>query len=131
MPRLIERSTTLLVGEDELRALELDPDGASLLSDTTSTVVVKRGSAGAEIVAHDERFTQQVRPVRVVDAVGAGDAFAAGWISASLLDLDRRRSALLASIVASLVVATPGDVVGFPTRTELDTIAENGRDVVR
>jgi len=128
---LIKRASTLLVGHDELQLLELDPDGACHLNETTSTVVIKSGSAGAHVVSRDGQFTQPARTVRVVDTVGAGDAFTAGWISARLRGMDIRRTARAASIVASLAVAAPGDTAGLPTRTELDTIAENGSEVDR
>lgn len=127
----LARASTLFVGRDELALLRLDVDGGSHLNDTTTVVVVKDGELGAQIHSHQESFIQQARDVHVVDAVGAGDAFAAGWIAGDLRGSSLRDTARLASTVASLVVATPGDVAGLPTWAELATILEKGQHVAR
>jgi 2-dehydro-3-deoxygluconokinase len=127
----ISRASTILVGRDELALLDLDTDGASFLSDTTKVVVVKDGESGARIYSRDESFTQQARSVRVVDVVGAGDAFTAGWVAGTLRGLGLRDAAHVAAIVASLVVATPGDVAGLPSWAEVNTILEKGQEIAR
>lgn len=58
---------------------------AELLSDRYGTAVVKLGSRGA-VVATGGRIlaTAEASPAKVVDSTGAGDAFAAGYLSALL-----------------------------------------------
>lgn len=131
MPPLMARADTLFVGEDELVTLGLNPDAATLLSERTSVVVVKRGASGVEVVTPHERFVERARPVDVIDTVGAGDAFAGGWISAVLRGKNPRDAAHAASVVASLVVATPGDTSGLPTLPELEALIQTGANVVR
>ena len=48
------------------------------------TVVVKDGGNGATLLTQDRDAAPQVFPVPVVDTVGAGDGFAAGFISGTL-----------------------------------------------
>ncbi|HEX8768164.1 MAG TPA: carbohydrate kinase [Jatrophihabitans sp.] len=49
-----------------------------------SVVVMTDGSRGARFLAGDQVGTVPARPVRVVDTVGAGDAFMAGLVNALL-----------------------------------------------
>ena len=64
-------------GDDEALAHELAALGRG-------RAVVKLGSRGA-VASIDGRFLRRpATPVRVVDPVGAGDAFVAGWLAATL-----------------------------------------------
>jgi sugar/nucleoside kinase (ribokinase family) len=45
-----------------------------------ATLVVKRGAAGAVAWRRDERVGCPAEPVRVIDTIGAGDAFNAGYL---------------------------------------------------
>ncbi len=56
----------------------------------------------------------------VTDPVGAGDAFAAGWLSARLRGLDHQQALAEAACVAALVVQAPGDIDGLPTAAARD-----------
>ncbi len=89
-------------------------------------VIEKRGAQGAGLWPAGAPTTDAVEvpavPVTVVDVVGAGDAFTAGYLS-GLLDgltpLDRLRRAVQ---VAAFCVSTAGDYEGLPTRAELDRL---------
>jgi len=50
------------------------------LAKKVKTIVVKRGSHGAIAVRGGERFAAPVVPIAVVDSVGAGDSFDAGFL---------------------------------------------------
>jgi len=71
----------------ELRALAGRSDDAALL-DLAPTVVVKRGNAGASVLARRDgaapvvRFDVATRPLAAPDPIGAGDAFDAGFLVA-------------------------------------------------
>ena len=56
----------------------------------------------------------------VVDAVGAGDAFAVGIISAQLERLDLPQALQRANWIASRSLQVLGDMEGLPTRSELE-----------
>ena len=51
-----------------------------------ATVVVKLGALGALALSGDEVHRAPARPVTVVDPVGAGDAFVAGYLSEVVAD---------------------------------------------
>jgi 2-dehydro-3-deoxygluconokinase len=79
-------------GDDEARlVLDLperdgdEDDLARRLADLAGgTAVVKLGSRGAVVAVDGIVHRRAATPVRVVDPVGAGDAFVAGWIAATL-----------------------------------------------
>jgi sugar/nucleoside kinase (ribokinase family) len=50
------------------------------LAHKVGTVVVKMGAAGAIAVQQDRRFTAPAVPVAVIDPIGAGDTFDAGFL---------------------------------------------------
>lgn len=58
------------------------------LSEKVKTVVVKMGSRGATAVRGGQRFTAPAVKVRVVDPVGAGDSFDAGFLHQFLRGAD-------------------------------------------
>jgi len=82
----IGRVDALLPNVDEARALtgESDPEAAGrALATQVGEVVVTLGADGALWTdGHDVVFADAPRGVEVVDATGAGDAFAAGWLAA-------------------------------------------------
>lgn len=90
-------------------------------------VVVKLGPEGALERRRQEGDTRSIsapalRVATVVDPVGAGDAFAAGYI-ATLLEGGLPAQALTAgNACGAAVVATYGDMAGLPTRVELDRL---------
>ena len=91
-----------------------------------AVAILTRGADGCRVVADDADVDEPGFPVTATDAVGAGDAFAAGL-------LVRRReggawadAARFACAFASLVATRPG---GTPqaTRDEVDAVLNGGR----
>ena len=60
----------------------------SRLAQKVGTVVVKMGAAGAIAIRADHRFTAPAVPVTVIDPVGAGDSFDAGFLHQFLRGAD-------------------------------------------
>jgi 2-dehydro-3-deoxygluconokinase len=123
----LNRIDTLLIGQEELALLDLPDDPAELLSDRLRTVVVKRGAEGATATTADGTCCETANPVPVVDPVGAGDAFCAGWISAWLRGKSVPESLREANAVASFVVTTATDLAGLPTAEERAWALQGGR----
>ncbi|GAB3713426.1 2-dehydro-3-deoxygluconokinase [Amycolatopsis oliviviridis] len=120
---LVPRVTILVASEEELPIVapgvsESDQVKA-ILGQGVREVVVKRGSRGAEVFTVDGSVRADAVPVRSVDAVGAGDAFVAGYLS-GLLDGDPVEWRLeRAATLGAFAVASSGDWEGLPTRNEL------------
>jgi len=98
---------------------------AALLDAGVTEVVVKRGAAGATGHTRSSRVDLPARRVGVVDVVGAGDAFVAGYLSGLLDDLDLTDRLDRAVTTGAFAVASPGDWEGLPTRAEL-TLLDTG-----
>lgn len=101
-----------------------------------STVVVKDGANGAteHTLSGPQAGTSlhgPARSVRLVDPVGAGDAFNVGWLSAWLRGADAADRLAEAALIASLVVTVRGDITGLPSRATVDHLLASGSDVVR
>lgn len=90
----------------------------SLLEQGVGRVLVKRGADGATEYTAGGRVDRAAVVVHEVDPVGAGDAFAAGYLSA-LLDGDPAAALERGTLLGAFAVATRGDWEGLPTRDEL------------
>jgi 2-dehydro-3-deoxygluconokinase len=120
---LLPRTDLLVVGTDEaVRLLGTDEPAEMVqaaLSAGCREVVVKAGADGCWWVGLGGRASHlPSAAVEVVDPVGAGDAFAGGYLAARLTGADPDRAARLASELAARVVATTGDTAGLPDRSE-------------
>ncbi|SCG35313.1 carbohydrate kinase family protein [Micromonospora inositola] len=102
----------LLVNTDEATVLAggMDPAAqARALSAAARRVVVKQGAAGAVWVDRDATVSvAAARRVAVVDVTGAGDAFAAGLLTAWLTGADPRAALDRAADLGATAVATVG-----------------------
>ena len=132
---LARQSDVVLTGADEAEIFTAGADPVAWLRERgVATVVIKHGAQGA--TEHDLRpggqvTEQRARAVALVDPVGAGDAFDAGWLSAWLRGLAAAERLREAVAVASLVVATRGDATGLPTAALRDRVLAEGADVER
>ncbi|MEU4675802.1 PfkB family carbohydrate kinase [Micromonospora sp. NPDC023737] len=102
----------LLVNADEATVLAggLEPAAqARALSATARRVVVKRGAAGAVWADRTGRLSSApARRVAVVDVTGAGDAFAAGLLTAWLAGADPDVALARAGDLGAVAVSTLG-----------------------
>lgn len=132
---LVEMSDLVLPGIDEGRVLFDVEDPAAIadacLSRGAARAAVKLGSEGAFVA---DRETAEHVPgyevERVVDPVGAGDGFAAGFLAGELRELEPVESTKLANAVGAFATTTVGDIEGLPTERELD-VFRGERDAVR
>jgi 2-dehydro-3-deoxygluconokinase len=106
----------LLSGQSdpELAARELHGLGPDL-------VVIKLGAAGALALAANGHVTRSpaVHVERIVDPVGAGDAFAAGLLSGMLRGWTLAESLALANRCGALAMISPGDMEALPRWEEV------------
>ena len=109
----------LLVGDEEISILIDEEDTNEAIKKFhdlgIDKVVVKRGAKGA--IGSDGSNIYDVaaiKPKALIDTVGAGDGFAAGFLSAYLKGDSFEESIEFANAVGSLVVGIEGDNEGLP-----------------
>lgn len=86
-------------------------------------VVVKLGAEGAYLqTAHQACTVPAVSVTKVVDTVGAGDAFAVGFISALLEGRLAQQAVARGNLIAAQAIQVAGDSDGLPTREQLDAL---------
>jgi 2-dehydro-3-deoxygluconokinase len=115
----------LFVGQDELWLVsdETDPLAAAkdLLSGNPAEVVVKRGTEPAlGVSAGGEVAECPAWPVGVVDVVGAGDGFVAGYLAARAEGRPLAERLRWATTCAACTVGTAGDWEGLPWRHDIE-----------
>ncbi|MFF1836011.1 sugar kinase [Streptomyces sp. NPDC058231] len=128
---LARRADLVFVGDDEAEeAWGLrGADAIRAALPEPSVLVVKRGAEGATVFSRtrpavsDTVTTVPALRVDVVAAVGAGDAFAAGFLSATLRDLPVRDRARHGHLMAAAVLTVPGDLTDPPSRAHADHLA--------
>jgi 5-dehydro-2-deoxygluconokinase len=121
----------LIIGtEEEFRIAggktELIDALAAVRAVTPATLVVKRGPLGCQIIdgqvpaSLDDLPIQGGVEVEVLNVLGAGDAFASGFLSGWLRDEPLEACARAANASGALVVSRHGCAPAMPTPTELD-----------
>ncbi|MGW0537119.1 sugar kinase [Streptomyces sp. NPDC003032] len=117
----------VFVGEDEAAAVwgvSGGPDAIRAALPEPATLVVKQGSRGATVFRHgEEPVFQAALRVDVVAPVGAGDAFAAGFLSATLRDLPAAHRLRHGHLMAAAALTVPGDLAPPPARAHADRLA--------
>lgn len=118
---LLELSDLFLPNAAEAQAITglPDPDAAALnLAQYASIVAVKQGSQGA-LAATDKKLMHAVAiPARVIDTVGAGDSFDAGFIYGYLNQWTMEKSLNLATVCGAISTESAGGTTGQATLKE-------------
>lgn len=113
---LARLADTVLVGRDEAEGLwnTARPDQIrALLPDVPRLVVKDAGEGCTEYTAEGTVHVSAPR-VAVVEPVGAGDAFAAGYLAGCLRGLGPRERLRLGHLCAGRVLRVPGDLAPPP-----------------
>jgi 2-dehydro-3-deoxygluconokinase len=93
---------------------------------------VKLGADGALVATAEERRTVPPFTIpRVVDTVGAGDGFDAGFVAGRLLGYDPWRAAELGNVVGAHALMVEGDFEGYPTMAEAEAFLAGRARVAR
>lgn len=122
---------------DAAREVEAESAADAVLELGAEVVVVKLGADGAmERRRTDAGRSSCMAPAipveRVVDPVGAGDAFTAGYIATILLGGSSEDALAAGNACGASAISTLGDQAGLPTRTELALLlAASGPDTLR
>ncbi|MER6346670.1 sugar kinase [Streptomyces sp. NPDC001595] len=119
---LARRADLVFVGEDEAWGLD-GPAAVRAALPEPEILVVKQGPAGATAFHGPDATFVPALDVDVVAAVGAGDAFAAGFLSATLRGLPVRDRLRHGHLLAAAALTTPGDLASPPARDHADRLA--------
>lgn len=101
---------------------------SALLKPGVEGVVVKLGSKGAYFQSEQDSGYMAPFPAEEVDPVGAGDAFAAGFISGLLHGETLEQAVRRASAMGAIAVSVNGDVEGLPNEAELLDMMKGDQD---
>ncbi|PAV28328.1 2-dehydro-3-deoxygluconokinase [Virgibacillus profundi] len=118
------------IEEGKILTEEDEPDkiAKKLLQGQTCTVVIKLGKKGAYFATKSEDGYVDGQVVdNIVDPIGAGDGFAAGFISAMIREWPLRKSIDLANRVAAFALTVPGDAEGYPYWSQIES---NSQDII-
>jgi 2-dehydro-3-deoxygluconokinase len=130
---LVSRADVVFAGPDEaalvLGTSESVADGLAALGPTE--VVIKDGPRGCTALIAGDRFSVKALDVTVVDPVGAGDAFVAGYLADRLAGAAAAERLSTAVAVGGFAVTVPGDCEGLPSRADLAALLSATDDVAR
>ncbi|UOD81240.1 sugar kinase [Paenarthrobacter ureafaciens] len=128
LQRLANLADVVLVGKDEaehafgttdeaqLRRLLPDPDVLVIKNEAISAISLNRNGTRVEVPALS---------VAVVEPVGAGDSFAAGYLSGLLFGLDQKASLRRGHVAAACTLTVHGDRGPLPPADELAAILDS------
>lgn len=106
-----ERETCLIAGEHDIDM------AIACLRKLVPLLIVKRGSRGASAYTRNEEFHAPAKEVLVVDAVGAGDSFNAGYLHEWLLSRDIQKALGFGNACGSASTTMSGGTSAFRGRT--------------
>ncbi|QUF03607.1 sugar kinase [Actinosynnema pretiosum subsp. pretiosum] len=139
LAELVSKADVVFAGAEEAELVLGTPGAAEeelvagLAGLGAGTAVLKIGERGA--LAHRDGVRTHVptTPAAVVDPVGAGDAFVAGFLAELVAGRPLETCLRTGNACGGLVVGVPGDWEGLPTRAELTEAghAPDGGDVRR
>ncbi|MEM2888577.1 MAG: sugar kinase [Candidatus Bathyarchaeia archaeon] len=93
-------------------------------------VVVKLGEDGAAAYTKETSVMKPAFKVPIVDVIGAGDAFAAGFISSILRGLSLEEALEIGNATGALVVTVRGDFENSPTLDDVKKfLAANRKEI--
>lgn len=134
--RLASRADVIFAGEDEAELLtDMAPGSGqaeALLELGPGEAVVKRGDRGAiSLNQEGTRREEAALPVDVVDTVGAGDAFVAGWLLEWVRGASSEVRMTTAVACGAAACGAGGDWESLPTAAQLKQSSSSADPVVR
>jgi len=109
----------LVLGTPERDVLTL-ARGLAALGPTE--VIIKDGDRGCLALVDGAQLDEPALRVAVVDSVGAGDAFVAGYLAERLAGAAPQDRLRTAAAMGAYAVGVPGDCDSLPTRSDLEAL---------
>jgi 2-dehydro-3-deoxygluconokinase len=131
---LVDRADLFFLSAEEAELLLGGSDGESIQRARqkmrAKTIVVHRAD-GAFAVEESGIAERPGYEVQVVDTVGAGDAFVAGFLAGRLRSWETDACLEMANACGACAVTVSGDVKGLPTDDEALALLRGGQEVER
>ena len=131
---LADRADFVFGGADEIQLIRpgLDASEAAqvIAREGRREVILKRGAEGATVFSDDSVIEAPGFIVEAVDTVGAGDAFVAGYLSATLDGLPVSERLQRANACGALLCMNYGDWEGSPSRADIERFRDVAADPV-
>ena len=128
---LLPLTTIVLASRDEASLLTGydNPEKAAqaLLALGPRQVVIKLGPDGALGVAEKVLAHSPGIEVQVVETIGAGDAFNAGYLAGQLRGWDLNKSLHLGNILGAMATTASGDVEGLPDWQDVQSLLDGNQ----
>lgn len=132
--KIAENADIVFGGPEELKLLYPDSEPAEaaqrLVHSGRGEVVLKMGADGAVVYSSDAVVEGAGFTVEVVDTVGAGDAFVAGYLSGLVQDIDVPARLHRANACGAMLCMAPGDWESSPTLSDVERFCQPGTDPV-
>lgn len=123
---LVSRADIAFAGPDEAAIFLSDGDPvAGLAGLGPAEVVVKDGARGCAALIEGRRYAVPALAATVVDPVGAGDAFVAGYLADRMAGASAEARLRTAIAAGAFAVTVPGDCEGLPRRDDLVAATDN------
>lgn len=127
---IMDSSSILMLGLDEAETLYGTREKEEIAErffekKTAKYLAVKDGGNGALVADRSGSAFIEPYPCKVVDPIGAGDAFNAAFLCGILEGKTLKEAGLMAGIAGALATESYGDIEGYPTREVMQrTLAE-------
>ncbi len=125
LSELVRRADIVIASEDELGLVAPGDEPATaqeLAAYGVGQLVIKRGARGATVWLEGVAHHAPAITVPVLDTIGAGDAFTAGYLSGLLDGLPPAVALRRGTVTGAFAVSAVGDWEGLPTRDELSLL---------
>lgn len=126
----------LITGEEEAEILfgTCEPDQVWKAAQNFGVdhVILKQGERGAVGFKNGESvYSPVLNQVKVVDVIGAGDGFAAGYLYSLINEMPLEKSLRFANAVAAHSIGVQGDNEGLPYIEEIEFFLEGKKAITR
>jgi 2-dehydro-3-deoxygluconokinase len=133
---IASRCDIVLPGHEEGEILtgETQPEAIAerFLKNGAQSVVIKLGEKGAFYATGDsEEYVPGFPVSQIVDTVGAGDGFAAGFLSGLIRGWTYREAVRLGNRVGAYALTVSGDVEGYPFWHQVSPEQQDQQEVLR
>lgn len=129
LDQLLHCVDVLMPNVNEARKISRKGDlesAVAWLAQRVPLVVVKQGEAGALAQKGSEKFVSPAVAVNMVDAVGAGDSFNAGFLSQYVKGADLLTCLRMGNLAGALSTTKPGGVDAFRDASSRDQFFVTG-----